>query len=68
LTVNTSGGERIARVKADANGYYKVRLGAGTYILHPESPNVMPYATDQTFTVQAGQFTQLDIHYDSGIR
>ena len=68
LTVNTPGGERIARVHADTNGYFKVKLGAGTYILHPESPNVMPYAADQTFTVQSGQFTQLDIHYDSGIR
>lgn len=68
LTVNTPGGERIARVKADAHGYYKIRLGAGTYTLHPESPNGMPHAEDQTFVVQAGRLTQLDVHYDSGIR
>ena len=68
LTVNTPGGERIARVHADANGFFKVKLGTGTYTLHPESPNGMPYAADQTFTVQAGRFTQVNIHYDSGIR
>lgn len=68
LTVNTLGGERIARVHADANGYFKVKLGAGTYILHPESPNGMSYAADQTFTVQANQFAQVNVRYDSGIR
>jgi hypothetical protein len=36
--------------------------------MHPESPNVMPFAAEQTFTVEAGMFTQIIVNYDSGIR
>jgi len=38
------------------------------YILHPESPGVMPVAPEQTFSILSGQFTQLTVTYDSGIR
>jgi len=68
LTVLNLAGERIAQVQADANGLYKLALQPGDYILHPESPNGMPHAQDQPFTVIAGLFTKLDIVYDSGIR
>jgi hypothetical protein len=36
--------------------------------MHPESTDVMLHAQNQTFTVLEGQFTKLDIVYDSGIR
>ena len=68
LTVNSLGGERIAQVQADEQGRFKIPLEPGEYILHPESPNVMPFAPEQTFTVRAGVFTQVTVHYDSGIR
>ena len=35
---------------------------------HPESPNVMPFAGEQGFIVEADKFTQLSVIYDSGIR
>lgn len=68
LTVNSLEGERIAQVQTDEQGRFKLSLPAGSYILHPESPNSLPFAPDQPFSVQAGQFTQLTITYDSGIR
>jgi hypothetical protein len=58
----------IVKFQTDANGYFHQALGPGTYILHPESPGVMPVAPEQTFSVLSGQFTQLTVTYDSGIR
>lgn len=58
----------ILKFQTDANGNFHQALGPGTYILHPESPAVMPVAPEQTFSVLSGQFTQLTVTYDSGIR
>ena len=68
LTVTTSSGKRVIRIQTDENGYFKIPLAAGEYILHPESPNVMPYASEQPFSVEAGMFTEITVNYDSGIR
>ena len=68
LTVNNSNGREIVKVQTDAQGRFKIPLEPGEYILHPESPNVMPYASEQTFTVVSGKFTQITVNYDSGIR
>jgi hypothetical protein len=68
LTVLNPQGKKVIQVQTDANGYYHLPLKPGEYVLHPESPNVMPHAADQPFTVQADLFTTLDIVYDSGIR
>jgi len=68
LTVNSPDGTKIARVQTDETGHFKIPLEPGEYILHPESPNVMPFASEQTFKVEAGKFTQITVNYDSGIR
>jgi hypothetical protein len=68
LTVNSPKGERIVQVQTEADGTFKIPLPPGDYILHPESPNVMPFAQEQSFTVEAGKFTQVIVNYDSGIR
>jgi hypothetical protein len=68
LTVLDKTGKRVAQIKADENGIYRLELSPGDYNMHPESPNVLPHAQEQSFTVIAGQFTKLDILYDSGIR
>ena len=68
VTVNNSQRERIVQVQTDEEGRFKIPLAPGEYILHPESPNVMPYAGEQTVTVVEGKFTQVVINYDSGIR
>jgi hypothetical protein len=59
---------RVIQFQTDANGYFRVALSPGEYILHPESPNSMPHAGDQNFTVQGHEFAQVSISYDSGIR
>lgn len=68
LIVNNSNGREIVKVQTDEQGRFKIPLEPGEYILHPESPNVMPYAAEQVFVVEAGRFTQVNITYDSGIR
>ena len=68
LVVNNSNGREIVKVQTDEQGRFKIPLESGEYILHPESPNVMPYASEQTFTVVSGKFTQITVNYDSGIR
>jgi hypothetical protein len=68
LTVLNLHGKKVLTIQTDENGYYHVPLKPGNYVLHPESPNLMPNAAEQSFSVLDGQFTTLDIVYDSGIR
>jgi hypothetical protein len=68
LTVKSPNGVQIVQVQSDAQGRFQVPLVPGEYILHPESPNGIPFAGDQAFTVQTGQYTQITVNYDSGIR
>ena len=68
LTVKSLDGLQIAQFQTDAQGRFRVSLVPGEYILHPESPNGLPFAGDQSFIVETGRYTQITIHYDSGIR
>jgi hypothetical protein len=68
LTVRTLDGVQIAQFHTDDRGHFQVPLVPGQYILHPESPNGIPFAGDQSFMVETGRFTQITVQYDSGIR
>lgn len=58
----------ITQFQTDASGLFKIPLIPGTYIIHPKSDNVLPHAADQSVIVVAGQFTQVTIRYDTGMR
>lgn len=68
LTVNSPQGGKIVQVQTDKDGRFKIPLAPGEYVLHPESPNTMPFAREQSFVVEQGKFTQTVVNYDSGIR
>ena len=70
LTVLNASGQKVTQFTTDIDGKFRINLNPGDYILHPESPNgiSLPAAQEQPFTVIAGQFTQLTVSYDSGIR
>ena len=68
LTVKSLDGVQITQFQTDEQGRFQVPLVPGQYILHPESPNGLPFAVDQSFVVETGKFTQLTVNYDSGIR
>ena len=70
LTVLTISSDKVTRFTTDEDGQFRVNLAPGDYILRPESPDQMglPYGVEQPFTVGEGQFTELRVMYDSGIR
>lgn len=68
LTVNSPKGERIAQVQTDEEGRFRIPIQPGEYILHPESPNSLPFAAEQSVIVEEGKFTRVIVNYDSGIR
>jgi hypothetical protein len=68
LTVYNPNGVRIAQFQTDEQGRFHVPLASGEYILHPESPNGLPFAADHSFVVNTGQYTHITVNYDSGIR
>jgi len=68
ITVNSPDGGKIVQVQTDEEGRFEIPLTPGEYILHPESPNVMPFASEQSFVVEEGKYTELIVNYDSGIR
>ena len=68
LTVLNRDGLLITQFQTDDQGRFNIPLVPGEYILHPESPNGIPFAGDQSFIVETGRFTQITVHYDSGIR
>jgi len=68
IKVLNSNNDQVAQFQTDANGNFMVPLAPGTYILHPEAGNPLPQAADQTVTVTAGQYTQVTIQYDTGMR
>jgi len=70
VSVRDGSGGEVADVHADAAGHFRVDLAAGTYQLVPLSPHpgMPPFGKPQTVTVVPGQYTQVTIEYDSGIR
>jgi hypothetical protein len=68
LTVTDRNGILLTQFQTDEQGRFQVSLVPGEYILHPESPNGLPFAGDQSFVVETGRYIQITVHYDSGIR
>jgi hypothetical protein len=60
--------KQIELISTDHNGYFKILLPPGIYTLHPEPGEPFPIASDQTVLVEDGQYTQVTIIYDTGIR
>jgi hypothetical protein len=68
ITILDSGSNEVARIQSDTAGYFKLTLAPGTYTLHPISEKVLPHASDQQVTVIAGEYTQVNVMYDTGMR
>ncbi len=60
----------VTQFTSAADGTFRVPLYPGTYELDPQSvsPSGLPRGEPQTVAVVAGQFTDVTIHYDTGIR
>lgn len=70
ITVSSLEDRRIVQFQTDEQGNFNVPLAPGEYILHPETPEGVPFpfADDQSFVILPGEFTRIIVLYDSGIR
>lgn len=70
ITIRNPEGKKIAQVQTDEQGYFRIPLMPGEYVLYPESPedSPFPYGKEQTFVVHPDQFTTIIVQYDTGIR
>ena len=68
IDVLKADGEFVTRVQSDNDGRFRVGLRPGSYVLDPESGNPFPVASEMDVRVQEGLFTQVTVHFDTGIR
>ena len=60
----------VTRFTSAADGTFNASLAPGDYVLDPQTPGPGPFprGEPQTVDVNAGEFTQVSIQYDTGIR
>ena len=63
-------GRDVATVQSEVDGTFLIELPPGEYIVEPASQGkfVPPFADSQQVTVNEGEFTAVEIVFDSGIR
>lgn len=67
VSVRNGRDREVARFRSDEQGRFRVALKPGAYTLVPK-PYGIQRAPETSATVTEGQFTTVDISYDSGIR
>jgi hypothetical protein len=69
LTIRDSLGRELCAVSSGEDGHFLVGLPPGSYELVPlTGPGGLPAAASQWVTVAPGQYTEVTVNYDSGIR
>lgn len=68
VIIKNSSGLKVGEFVSKIDGTFEVPLSPGTYVLEPQSSNVLPRGETQTVIVEQNKFTQITINYDSGIR
>ena len=70
LVVHDSQGGQVCRTSSGADGRFRIGLPPGGYELGPDPSELgrLPYASPQPVTVLPGQYTEVLVSYDSGIR
>jgi hypothetical protein len=63
-------GDVVTTVTADDEGRFRVRLPPGSYILEaePTEGRPLPFAKPVDVTVRPGEFTNVTVAFDTGIR
>jgi len=61
--------KEITRVTPDKDGYFKLALPPGKYILDlADGPRTHRRTKPQNFTIRSGQTSQVDLYFDPGVR
>lgn len=70
IIISDASGKKITEVKSDKDGRFTVNLLPGKYTLSPQTPKdqILPVGESQEVNVSEKAFTEVTIHYDSGIR
>ena len=69
LVVTDSEGAPVVRVTSSADGKFQVDLPPGEYVVTPATgADTYPIAQPVSVTVSAGQYSEVEINYDTGIR
>lgn len=68
LAILDGEGNVVARVTSGADGKFAVDLPPGEYTVAPQNGDPVPSAQSQPVTVTAGEYTEIEINYDTGIR
>ena len=61
-------GAEVARAATDRNGQARIDLPPGEYSLSPQIDGRFPVGGQITATVPAGQYVEVSVELDSGIR
>jgi len=68
IEVRSLGGTRVTTVRSGEDGRFRVGLRPGGYILDPESGDPFPTAGEQEVEVVEGEYTEVTVAFDTGIR
>jgi hypothetical protein len=60
-------GQTVQQVQPDTDGRFRLSLPPGSYVVYPERGPWIN-AREQTVVVASGQFTQVRVVYESGVR
>jgi hypothetical protein len=58
----------VIRATSDAEGRFRVTLPPGDYVVAPQGGDPYPIAQPLPVTVPVGEFVEVQINYDTGIR
>ena len=68
IEVRVRGGGSVTHVRSGEDGTFRVGLRPGIYTLRPQSGDPFPVAQSQDVEVTRGEYIQVTISYDTGIR
>jgi hypothetical protein len=68
IVIEDASGRRIVRLQTGEDGRFRVGLAAAAYRIVPESGDPFPVGSDQIVEVEPGEFTQIIVSFDTGIR
>jgi hypothetical protein len=58
----------VTEFQTDAQGKFEVTLPPGEYTLRAQRSGRYPVAADVDVTVKKGEYTEVSVHFDSGLR
>lgn len=68
IRIRRSDGDSVTRIRSGEDGTFRVGLRPGDYVLDPESGDPFPTAEPQQVTVVAGEYAEVVVSFDTGIR